>query len=100
MFTVPVNATRQAVGDYERVHARIVTLGSTAVSLRHVSFKSYYWMLFRGLPIPLLTLCLTYYGESYDSVGILPLQCLDSTSRSHRTQVSVVQANSPPIETL
>ena len=38
LLTVPVNATRQAVGDNERIHARIVALGSTAVSLRHVSF--------------------------------------------------------------
>ena len=73
LLTVPVNAARLAVGDNERIHARIVALGSTAVSIRHVSFKSYYWSLFRGLPISLLTLCLTYYGESHDSVGFLPL---------------------------
>ena len=36
------------------------------MSIRHVSFKSYYWSLFRGLPISLLTLCLTYCGESHD----------------------------------
>ena len=42
LLTVPVkrsvNATRRAVGDNERIHARIVALGSTDVSLRHVSF--------------------------------------------------------------
>ena len=41
--------------------------------LRHVSFKSYYWSLFRGLPISLLTLCLTYCGESHDSVGFFTI---------------------------
>ena len=39
LLTVPVNATRQAVGDNERIHARIVALGSTAVSFKHVSIK-------------------------------------------------------------